>query len=127
MKTIKFYELPEKIKNITFDGDKEDLRLHSNNSFYWGRKTKKAYKEVDKQLDAFKIRGNGWSIYTWCDVSGFEYWMKNQQEYNYVQISIIFDTEDVLLSEVKNIEQGLFEAECFAQEIEDGNNIEFNY
>jgi hypothetical protein len=99
MKTIKFYDIPDLAYQLniylTFDGDKTDLRLHSESSFSFGAKTEKRYKKATDYLDSLTINGNGWEIYASYDVSSFDYWMKNMQEQNSIYIVVYADFEDI--------------------------------
>ena len=119
MKKINFWDIPNLIKgnyHLTFDGDKKDLRLHSEENFRWGGKTKKEYNKAAKEIDGIEAKGNGWSLYAWYDVSSYEYWMKKMEETNYIQITVSFDKEKVNESElpliVKALDNALAEAEA---------------
>ena len=124
MKQILVYNMPELIKQagkLTFDGDKTDFRLHAEDQFNWGAKTKKEYNAATKAIDAIQYKGKGWQLYAWYDVSSYEYWMKQQQEQNYIQISISFDTEKVDESEIEIIAKALDSA------LADADALEFKY
>lgn len=124
---MKYFELPELLAkrnlHITFDGDKTDLRLHSDENYRWGAKLKRDYKKACKAIDAIEFKGNGWQVYAWYDVSSFEYWMKQMEETNYIQISIAFDSEDIEDTEVENIYNAIDTAHAIAENIA----YEFNY
>lgn len=126
MKQLPFYELPKLITvgRLTFDADKTDLRLHSDETFCWGCKTKKEYAAACKRIDKIGCKGDGWQIYGWYDVSGYEYWMKNMQEQNYIQITIAFDTDTIPESELQNISNALDNALAEADAIQ--NKYSFN-
>ena len=122
MKTVKFWDIPNTIKNLTFDGDKSDMRLHNDSDFNWGAKTKKDYQKAIKLIDKISYKGNGWQLYAWYDVSSYEYWMKQQQEQNYITISVSFDNEDIQESEIKEIDNAIIAAEIEAGQIADNYN-----
>lgn len=105
MKNIPFYELPNiiTIGRLNFDGDKTDFRLHSDETFFWGAKTKREYLAACKRIDKIGCQGDGWQVYGCYDVSSYEYWMKNQQEQNYIQITISFDNDTIPESEIPKI------------------------
>jgi hypothetical protein len=127
MKKVKFYNVPNLIGNhnvkITFDGDKKDLRLHLDEMFHWGAKTKKEYEKACKSIDLINFKGKGWNVYAWYDVSSFQYWMKDNQEQNYISISISFDNENVLQSELPIIYSSLDEALLQAEALQ----FEYSY
>jgi hypothetical protein len=110
METIKFWVITEKIKGLEYDGDTSDLRLHSDERINWGAGTKREYQRIEKKLNKFEIKGEGWVVYVGHDVSGYEYWMKTMEEDNYVMVSVGFDTEDVLVSELDKIENAVYDA-----------------
>lgn len=121
MSIIKFYEITKEMLgyHITFDGDKSDLRLHSDDTFQWGAKLKRAYQKAEKLINKIEFKGEGWQIYAWCDVSGFDYWMKSQQETNYIQITIAFDTESIDADELPALKSAYDKAMGMAAEIAD--------
>jgi hypothetical protein len=99
MKTIKFYEIPNKITSLEFDGDKTDLRLHYEEMTSFSAETEEEYNVITKILDKFQIQGNGWLIVLHYDVSGYDYWVKQMGERNYIGITIHFENEDVPFDE----------------------------
>ncbi len=123
---IPFYELPKLIKmgRLNFDGDKNDLRLHTEEMFRWGAKGKRDYTKCAKAIDAIEYKGNGWQIYAWYDVSGFDYWMKKMQETNYIQITISFDTVEINRTELDAIEKAIDSAIADAEALENKYNYD---
>lgn len=123
MKQIPFYELPKLIKmgRLTFDGDKTDLRLHSEDMFRWGAKTKTAYQKAEKEIDKIEYNGKGWKIYATYDVSGFHYWMKRMEETNYISITVAFDAETIEETEIVAIDKALDSA------LADADALEYKY
>lgn len=122
MKTIPFYKIPNYIKELEFDGDKEDLRLHHQDHINWTEPNKKEYEQTEKELDAFEIKRRAYSIYFGYDVSGFEYWVENQEEENYITITVGFNSTDLTLEEVEqldeDIEEAYFQASLYQSYIE---------
>ena len=102
METIKFWDIPTRIKELTFDGDNSDLRLHGDSPF-WGAETKEEYEAVEERINAFEVEGKAWTAYAWCDISGYEYWHVTMEEDNYCQLTFRFDSEDVDVSELDKI------------------------
>lgn len=118
---IKFFEVADRIKHLQYDQDPTDLRLHCEESFRWGAKEEKDYKAAEKEIDNIHYKGKGWEIYGWYDVSGFDYWMKRQEETNYIQLTVAFDKDTVDESEVEKIDKALDSA------LADADAIEFKY
>lgn len=100
---INFWNIPNYIKELEFDGDKTDLRLHSDNWYNWGADNEEDYEEATELIDSIEEKGNGYTIYCWCDISGYDYWMINMQETNYIQISVMFDSPTIDESELENL------------------------
>lgn len=102
---------------IEFDGDNEDKRLHLESMIRWGAKNKTLYNEATNEIDSIKYSGEGWEIYAWYDVSGFRYWMKDQLEQNYIQITALFESDTINESEVSKICAALENAQDTAFDI----------
>lgn len=117
MKTINFWDIPNTLKFLTFDGDKTDLRLHSDCNYFWGAEHEKDYKRAAAKIDAIERKGKGWTVYAWYDVSSFEYWMQKQEEQNYIAISISFDTETIEETELTKLKEAVWGAEHEAEQI----------
>lgn len=132
MKNVKFWDIPDIIKkahpsiNLSFDGSKNDYRIHSDEMFQWAASTKKEYTRLSKLIDKIDYKGNGWVVYGWYDVSGYNYWMKSQEETNYIQITISFDSENVPESEIENIYRAVDKALAVADGIEYSCSVAIN-
>ena len=113
---MKFHEIPAVIDTLVFDGDKSDLRLHYDNSLHnWGFDSEKDYEEQEKQINDFVIDNEYYTVYMWCDVSGYDYWIVRQEEGNYIQISVSFKQEDIpnnIIDPLKNdLDEAIYKAE----------------
>ena len=120
-KTIKFYDLVDEISGLEYDGDPTDLRLHSDERFSFGANRESEYNEAIKEIDDINYKGNGWEIYASYDVSGYDYWMKNMEERNYITITVSFDKEDVDRNEIEKIDKAMSDA------IQDAGYIDNKY
>ena len=114
---VKFFEIVNEIKNLEYDGDPKDRRLHSESRFYWGANNEDDYDEAIKQINQIGIKGKGWEIYATYDVSGYDYWMKTTREPNYIHIVVSFDKQTVHEDEIGKIESALYEAIMDAERI----------
>ena len=114
---VKFFEIVNEIKNLEYDGDPKDRRLHSESRFYWGANNQDDYDEATKQINQIGIKGKGWEIYATYDVSGYDYWMKTTREPNYIHIVVSFDKQTVHEDEIGKIESALYEAIMDAERI----------
>jgi hypothetical protein len=104
--TVKFYEIPNHIKGLEFDGDKTDFRLHLSDQIWWSAKNRTEYNRIEKRISKAQISGIGWDAYAWCDVSGFDYW---KEENNYVQISVCFESEEISIEEMDKMNDAINE------------------
>lgn len=110
MEKIKFWELTRFLTSkVEFDGNENNFRLRSD-EFEWGAKSKREYEKAKKEIEAIEYSGKGWSIYARYDLSGFEYWMKRMKQQNYIGITISFNSNEILKSEIKKIDSCLFNA-----------------
>ena len=107
---MKWNEIPSLITEVIFDGDLEDKRLHLEPSINWWEEDKLEYEKVEEKIQNFSIERPKYTVYAWCDVSGFNYWIKQQEECNYIQISVVFSVDDITLDEVKQLEKDIDKA-----------------
>lgn len=119
---MKFYDIPLEIKTLEFDGDKTDLRLHSTEQIYWGADNEISYNKATEAIDKISYKGKGWRLFAWYDISGFNYWMENMREPNYIQLSIYFEKEDISPKSIKAIKTSIDKAIDRAYDIARYNN-----
>jgi hypothetical protein len=125
MKKIKIWEIPNKIDNfgydkIVHDSDKTDLRLHLDYTFSWGFDKEKDYEEQEKKINSFEIKKPEYTVYMWCDISGFDYWINNMKEPNYIQISISFNSQNFNENNLNELWEDIDNAISYADEISNG-------
>jgi hypothetical protein len=105
---IKFYEIANILDlDLEYDGDETDLRLHGREKLNWGAETAAEYEEATNAIDAISYKGNGWEVYATYDVSGFDYWMLQQEEPNYINMTIMFDNDNVDVTEIPAIKNAM--------------------
>lgn len=125
METIKIWDLPTELKKRSIyyehDGDKEDLRIFASDFFYFTNKDESAYNEAIKQIDKFEVKRHNYTIYLSYDVSGFSYWVENQEENNYLCPVIGFEESDFNMDNIKDLEMDIIQAYEFCDRIQDEN------
>lgn len=108
----KMDELKKQINKITdnnyfveYDGSNMgdiDTRLHLQ---FFPADTltldKKQYKKFERILNNTRLKTANYEIYFWCDISGYEYWNKEQEENNYIQGTILIKNVDKLFKSEK--------------------------
>jgi hypothetical protein len=114
---IKFYKVADEIRNLEYDGDPHDKRLHSETTFSWGAKDEDEYERAEKLIGKIGEKGNGWEVYATFDYSGYGYWMKQMREPNYIRLAVIFKDSYVDENEIGRIESALYEAIMEAERI----------
>lgn len=110
MKTIPFYEIPNHIGDLEFDGDKTDLRLHHQDIINWTAPNEEEYILTENEIDDFEIERKAYSIYFRYDASGFEYWVEEQEEENYIAITVGFNSTELTIEEVEQLKADVEEA-----------------
>jgi len=102
---IKLMENLARLTETEFDGDPKDLRLHDQTIFTESLNyTKNEYKKMENDINNFELKGSGFSVYAFCDVSGYEYWTKNMEEDNYISICVAIDKNALMEERISSRE-----------------------
>src|SRR5215217_3442739 len=100
--------------------DYDDNRLDFYGSSYWGADSKEDYEASEQKINDYKASGEGWELYCWCDVSGYDYWMIQQEESNYVSITVTLNEAGLPEEEFAKMLGALCKADdYFKSELED--------
>lgn len=100
MKLIPLSDITELFPSIRLiDADRNSFDVEQND--YWTAKTEAEYNKITAKLNKITAKGKGYKIYVWYDVSGFEYWVEQQREHNYAQITLSFDENITGVSKVQ--------------------------
>lgn len=101
---------------LIHDGDLDDNRLHTPEMITTKSldMSKREYQAMQKDLNKFEIKGPGFVVYAWNDVSGYDYWTVTMKEDNYIQITC--SITNVSKADPKRIREAIDKAEShFAQ------------
>lgn len=49
--------------------------------------SKEEYSKMEKELNKNEIKGEGYTVYAWNDASGYDYWAKDNDDSNYIQVT----------------------------------------
>jgi len=121
-------ELSEKT-GLSWDGGKDDNRLFADGGFlcddneirvYAPTMGIERYAEMEKDLNDFDIKREKYTVYACNDMSGFDYWNK-EDETNYIQITANIDDSDLSPEELTQLVDDVWE--CFYH-FEEYDNIE---
>ena len=68
--------------------DKSKNKIDVYCSVYWTGETEDEYTIKQKIIFDYTFETDLFKMVSWCDVSGFDYWVKRQEETNYVSIDV---------------------------------------
>lgn len=99
--------------NIDWEFDPEfaengKLDIYSTSN--WTAESEDQYEEFESKINQYNIDNELFSLLAWCDISGYDYWVVQQEEANYVSIDVMIKKETLTLEEIKQIEAAIFEA-----------------
>lgn len=104
--------------DLTYDGSDERLFFNENHA-YTLHLTKKEYETMEKKLDKFIVKGKGFEVYAWNDISGYEYWTKQQKEDNYIQITAYVENPEIV--NIFELNEALNKADEYFEEYRGGH------
>lgn len=78
--------------------DNHDKHFHHVNVPLMGEDT---YQEWQDSLNHNEVKGEGFTVYAWCDASGFEYWCNEGM--NYQQVTVKIHDVDKCLKQYESI------------------------
>ncbi len=117
--TINISEIPNAINyDLEHDGDPSDLRLFISTDSRWAADNERDYKKIEKAFDK-EFKGNGYVVYIGYDVSGYDYWMKQQEETNYAMITIRFDNAEFPVKNLKRLEKDIAKVDNYVKKVID--------
>lgn len=104
-----------KTTGLHFDGGDSRLFYDQENIVVYAQlMSEEEYEEMCKALD-FEIKGDGYTVYGWNDVSGYKYWTRDKNsephtwDSNYIQITVsIEDIDKVNPEKMKKDAEKLF-------------------
>lgn len=131
MKNIKIENLEEALKKLVKDLDLtvevDEKLIDIYGSCYWGADNLEDYEKQEALISDYKVQGEFFSVYAWCDISGYNYWMKQQEEANYVSIGINVWKTELTEDEVKQLAEAIETADLyFIYNLEDYRHLPIN-
>ena len=69
--------------------DEENNKIDVYSSVYWTSNNEEDYIRKENLIDEYKVENDLVKINAWCDVSGYDYWVIQQEEENYVSIDVV--------------------------------------
>ena len=75
--------------DVDCEYDKENNKIDVYGTMYWTADDEEEYKAKEKIINDYIFENDLVKIYAWCDISGYDYWVIQQEEENYVSIDVI--------------------------------------
>lgn len=75
---------------LCFDGGDDDrLFCEDQIRVFAHLMSKKAYTAMEKDMNGYSVKGQGFEVYAWNDCSGYAYWKKQGEadDSNYIQVT----------------------------------------
>lgn len=114
---IKLPEILNHIDGLEMDNP-DELVLYVDERWNWGHHNKEQYEAIEEQLRNFSIKKEGYRIYFGWDVSGWEYWVDQQQETDSFYIIIHFRENIFPLDKIAELKEDIDQAIARAEELE---------
>ena len=94
-----------------YDEDLNKIDVYS--SVYWTAANEKEYGDKEDLIDAYTKDTDLFSIRCWCDISGYKYWVIQQEEENYVSIDVYLKKKpsEYTQEEMKIISEAIMEVD----------------
>jgi len=102
--------------NLDLDYDFEGTTINVYGSAYWGADNESDYKRQEKLIDDYRKQLSCGDLHVWCDISGYNYWMVQQEEANYISITVNLNVDDLTADQITEIENAIIEADGFMTE-----------
>lgn len=85
--------------------DEESNKIDVYTSVYWSAENEEDYKKKENIIDSFVYEDNLVKANAWCDISGYNYWVIQQQEDNYISIDVYLkkNPDDYTQEEIRKI------------------------
>jgi len=81
------------LTGLQFDGGLDDQRLflEENINVFANDMTEKEYFEMQKQIDSFELKGQGFEVFCWNDSSSYDYWYEEGLTdcSNYIMVTVL--------------------------------------
>ena len=87
--------------------DKESNKIDMYGSSSWWADTEEEYKEKEELINNWNYEDDLIKAFAWCDISGYDYWIIQQEERNYLSIDVYLKkpVEDYTQEEIQYISE----------------------
>jgi hypothetical protein len=94
-----------------FDEDNNKIDVYSSSN--WTAENEQQYKHFENLIDNYKLDNDLFTLTAWCDISGYHYWVVQQEESNYVSIDVVLKKNTYSVEEIREIEYRIIEADIY--------------
>lgn len=97
--------------------DKESNKIDVYSSVYWTADSESEYERKENIIFNYKFENNLCKVKAWCDISGYKYWVLQQEEENYVSIDVMLlkPAEEYTQEEMIQLRDIIIEADDYFQ------------
>ena len=95
--------------------DEEGNKIDVYSSVYWSAENEEGYDRKENPINNYKFENDSVSISAWCDCSGYDYWVVQQEEENYVSIDVLLkkQPEEYSQEEMEEIRELIIKADNY--------------
>ena len=97
--------------------DEEINKIDVYSSVSWTGENEKDYERKEKIINDYKVENDLVKINAWCDISGYNYWVIQQEEENYVSIDVFLKKQpnEYSQEEIQQIRDMIINADDYFQ------------
>jgi len=105
--------------NLKLDVDapycKEGNKIDVYTNCSWTADSEEEYQAKEKLINDYKVDNELFELFAWCDSSGYEYWVVEEQQDNYVSVDVNLkkQVEEYTDEEIQVIRKAIEEADCY--------------
>jgi hypothetical protein len=102
--------------DTSYDAEANKIDVYSSVS--WSADTEEKYKEKEAIINNWSYEDDLCKANAWCDISGFNYWVIQQEEDNYVSIDVCLKKAPELYTqeEMQKLRDIIIEADNYFEE-----------
>lgn len=97
---------------LSYDGHNDDRMFYDKDMImvFASLMTKKEYSDMERDMNKYKVKGQGYEIYVWNDNSGYEYWKDEAKDGggNYIQVTAAVSDPEIV--DAEKLKQDMEEA-----------------
>ena len=99
--------------NLGLDFTFEDNLMQVYSSSNWTTENKQQYEQFETLINNYKYEDDLCIITAWCDISGFDYWVLQREESNYVSIDVLFKKEVNTILDLAKIKDNILNTDDY--------------